>query len=144
MTYYTGKLGGVATTRLYNIWQHMKGRCHRRTDDHYKWYGGMGVKVCEEWRTDFQAFHDWALSHGYADGLSIDRVDVDGDYCPGNCRWVDHKTQCNNRHSNVLLTIDGVTHNVREWSDISGVKYTTIYQRYLRGKRGHDLIKEVV
>ena len=142
--YKIGKRGGIATTRLYNIWLHMKGRCYRKTDDHYKWYGAKGVRICDEWLNSFQAFHDWAISNGYEDHLTIDRVDCSGNYEPSNCRWVDHKTQCNNRKSNILLTINGKTHNIQQWSELTGVKYATIYQRYLRGEQGKSLIREVV
>ena len=144
MAYGIGTRGGIASTRLYNIWLHMKGRCHRVSDDHYKWYGAKGVKVCDEWRGSFEAFRKWAIGNGYGEGLTIDRIDNEGDYSPENCRWVTHRDQCNNRRSNVMLTIDGVTRNVREWSDITGLKYGTIYRRYRDGKTGHDLIKEVV
>lgn len=141
--YHIGKNGGIATTRLYNIWLHMKGRCERKSDDHYKWYGKRGIKVCEEWH-DFRTFREWSMQNGYSDKLTIDRIDNEKDYSPENCRWINHKQQCNNRRSNVILTINGQSHNIQEWAQITGVKYATIYQRYKSGKTENDLIKVVI
>lgn len=136
-----GSKGGLSKSRLYNIWLHMKGRCYRKTDDHFKDYGGRGIQVCEEWKNDFNSFRIWSESHGYKNNLSIDRIDNDRNYEPSNCRWVSMKEQCNNRRSNILITIEGVTHNIKEWSELSGVKYHTIYQRMVRGWTGKDLLK---
>ena len=75
----------------------MKGRCNRPTATSYKYYGGRGISVCEEWENDFAAFRDWALANGYQEGLSIDRIDVNGNYCPGNCRWITMAEQQRNK-----------------------------------------------
>lgn len=75
-------------TRLYRIWAAMRDRCNRPGSINYKWYGGKGVKVCEEWSNDYESFRDWALANGYEDGLTIDRIDSEKDYCPSNCRWL--------------------------------------------------------
>lgn len=88
--------------RLYNVWSSMKDRCYNPNSTFYKDYGGRGITVCDEWKTDYQAFHDWAMNNGYDPnapfGLcTIDRIDVDGNYEPDNCRWVDMKTQRHNR-----------------------------------------------
>ena len=86
-----------AGTKLYDVWVHMKARCRNKTDKSYYNYGGRGIDICDEWLNDFAAFQDWALSHGYKEGLTIDRINNDGDYCPDNCRWTTRLVQNNNR-----------------------------------------------
>lgn len=86
-------------TKLYNIWLRMKGRCNRPTATSYQYYGGRGICVCDEWQNDFAAFRDWAMSHGYQEGLSIDRIDPDGNYCPENCRWITMAEQQRNKRN---------------------------------------------
>ena len=88
---------GGRRTRLYNIWTDMKARCLNPEIKQYKDYGGRDITVCTEWLHDFAAFRDWAMSHGYRDDLSIDRIDNDKGYSPDNCRWATRKTQNQNR-----------------------------------------------
>jgi hypothetical protein len=96
---YNRTTHGLCHTRLHSIWTGMKSRCCRPTAGSYDTYGGRGVTVCEEWKTDFKAFYDWAVANGYQDGLTLDRIDPDGNYEPQNCRWATWKEQAaNKRH----------------------------------------------
>lgn len=88
---------GEAGTRLHRIWKNMKSRCYNPAVKSYKDYGARGIKICETWLDDFQAFRDWALSHGYEGHLTIDRIDGDGDYGPDNCRWATRAEQNRNK-----------------------------------------------
>lgn len=123
------KTHGHKNDRLYNIWGRMKQRCENPKYYKYKDYGGRGIAVCDEWRLDFHAFYEWALSHGYEDGLTLERVDNDKGYCPDNCRWATRKEQNNNRRSNRRITYNGETHTIAEWSKITGIKQGTIRNR---------------
>ena len=84
---------------LYNTWLRMKDRCRNPNACNWKYYGGRGIAVCSEWQTDYSAFRVWALSHGYEKGLSIDRIDPDGNYCPENCRWITMAEQQRNKRN---------------------------------------------
>lgn len=83
--------------RPYRIWIGIKSRCRNPNDTGYHWYGGRGIDVCDEWNDDFNSFYDWAMSHGYSDELTIDRIDVNGNYEPSNCRWATISEQCHNK-----------------------------------------------
>lgn len=95
------KKHGMHGTRLYRIWCGIKSRCLNKNNKDYSHYGGRGIAVCDEWM-EFLPFYEWAISNGYSDDLSIDRVDVNGNYCPGNCRWATQVEQQNNRTNNII------------------------------------------
>lgn len=125
--------GGWANNeKLYSVWHGMRKRCSNKNGHNYKDYGARGITVCDEWG-DYSAFREWSLSHGYADGLSIDRIDVNGNYEPSNCRWTNNKVQQNNRRCCIYITYNDETHTLKEWSEIRGIKYQTLYQRYKLG-----------
>lgn len=119
-------------TRLYYSWQDMKKRCYNEGNSRYANYGGRGIKVCDEWKNDFTAFYQWAINNGYTETMTLDRINVDGDYEPNNCRWADVKTQCNNRTSNIKITIGNSTRTLTEWCEIFDVDYKKILARYHR------------
>ena len=82
----------------------------------YKDYGGRGITVCDEWKHDFKNFYNWAMDNGYKEGLTIDRIDVNGNYTPDNCRWATLKQQGNNKRNTVYLTYEGKTRSLSEWA----------------------------
>ncbi len=124
---------GKSYTRIYNIWCVMKTRCYCKKYREYKNYGGKGVIICEEWLNSFEAFYNWAMSHGYTDKLSIDRIDNNGNYEPSNCRWADRKTQSRNISRNINITHNGETHILKDWAEILGIDYRKMWYRYKKG-----------
>lgn len=124
---------GMHGSRLYSIWNGMKTRCYNKNHIHYNDYGGRGITVCEEWKDDFKAFADWAMSNGYADNLTIDRIDANGNYEPSNCEWKCMKEQSNNRRNNIIITYNGITKTIPQWADETGINYNTLRRRIERG-----------
>lgn len=120
-------------TPLYRVYQSMKQRCYNKNDKAYKNYGGRGIKVCEEWLNDVQAFYDWSVNHGYKKGLQLDRIDVDVGYSQNNCRWVTPKVNSNNKRNTRYFTINNITKSLSEWCDIYKVKYKNVLMRLYRG-----------
>lgn len=125
---------GYRNTRLYREWQSMKGRCYYSSVNGYERYGGRGILVCDEWKDSFIAFKDWAELHGYEDSLTIDRIDVNGNYEPSNCRWIPMKAQCRNTRANNYVTYKNETHCLAEWAEILGLPYTLVKNRITRLK----------
>lgn len=123
---------GKSNTRLFRIYSHMKDRCYRKNDKRYKNYGGRGIKICDEWLNDFMNFYNWAMKNGYQENLTIDRINVNGNYEPSNCRWASIKDQMNNTTRNVYLTYNNETHTISEWSEIIGIPYKTLQRRLNR------------
>lgn len=120
-------------TRLYRIWKDMRNRCCNKNVPGYHLWGGRGVSVCEEWQT-FERFFEWAVSHGYEESLTIDRLDNNGNYSPENCRWVTMKEQSLNRRSNSYLTYNGVTKHLSEWdADIGAARSGRVRARLNAG-----------
>jgi hypothetical protein len=106
----------MSKTRLYWVWVAAKRRCHSQRDKSWPIYGGRGISVCAEWMSDFTAFYDWALANGYKNGLTIERINNDGNYEPRNCRWATPTEQANNKRTNRLLTAFGETKPTSLWA----------------------------
>ena len=126
---------GMKHTKLYEVHHHMKLRCLNPNDTSYKDYGGRGITICEEWmgKNGFKNFMEWAVKNGYKEGLTIDRINNEGNYSPENCRWTDVKTQARNRRTNLMLKYNGITKPCVEWAETFGIKPTTLYERIYRG-----------
>ena len=136
---------GMSGTRIYGIWNNMIDRC---SDKSNIYYGGRGISVCEEWKESFQNFYEWAMSNGYKDDLTIDRIDNDGNYCPENCRWADYFQQANNRSpiytykERPKVEIDGVRKTVKEWCEEYGYTQPAIaYRMKTYGLTFEDALK---
>lgn len=119
-------------TRLYRIWSGMKTRCSNPKHHEFLNYGGKGISVCIEWEDNFQTFYEWAVGNGYADNLTLDRIDNSKNYCPENCRWATYKQQGNNRTQNHLITYNGKTQNITQWAEEFGINRVTLQARIVR------------
>ena len=124
---------GMSKSKLYAVWSGMVQRCTNPKASNYYRYGGRGITICDEWRTNSKAFFDWAIANGYSEGLTIERVDNSGSYCPENCRWVGRVTQQNNTRRNHFVTWNGVTHSIAEWSRLLGINHATLRYRVNHG-----------
>lgn len=131
---------GMSNTRLFNTWVRLKQKCYNSNDSHYKYYGSRGIVVYQEWLDDFMNFYNWAMENGYRDDLTIDRIDVDGNYEPDNCRWVDMKIQCNNRRNTKYITYNGKTQTISQWCDELNLPYKRVIQRHYRGWSDKDCL----
>lgn len=115
-------------TRLYKIWDGMRGRCSRESHKHFKNYGGRGISVCAEWES-FDVFKEWAVANGYNEMLTLDRVDCNGNYGPGNCRWATTKEQARNKRNNHRVTIGLNTMTLSECAERYAIPKSTIRWR---------------
>lgn len=125
-------MGNKKTTiynRIYNSWDKMMRRCTDNNDERYKYYGARGITVCNEWNK-FRPFYEWALSHGYDDKLTLDRIDVNGNYEPSNCRWITMKEQNNNKRNNVNVEYNGEIKTLKQWAEKYGTNYNLLHDRY--------------
>lgn len=116
-------------TRLYEVWKNIKCRCYNPNNKAYKNYGGRGIAMFDEWHNNYQAFYDWSISNGYSLGLTIDRIDVNGNYEPTNCRWVNRTVQANNKRANHYITYNGETHSIADWARKQGLSYECLSAR---------------
>lgn len=120
-------------TNLYEVWKTMKQRCYNSKNKSYKNYGGRGISICPQWKNDFSSFYLWSKNNGYAKGLTIDRIDNNGNYCPENCRWVTRKVQANNTRFNRFITINNQTKSLADWCRLFNLKYSCVHSRLSKG-----------
>lgn len=120
----------MSETKIFRIWNSMIQRCTNSNDKNYKNYGKRGIKVCERWLKFENFYEDMGEPE---EGMSLDRTDNDGNYCPENCKWSTRKEQQRNQRTNKYLTINGETKILAEWAEISGTKYNTIQSRLRYG-----------
>jgi len=139
---------GAPYKSLWSTYNNMRNRCYRENIPNFVDYGGRGIKVCDEWRLSYSAFKKWAVENGYDYQLSIkeqslDRIDVDGDYCPENCRWVDMKTQGRNKRNTVYILFNNEYTPLIEVAEKVNIPYKTLHKRYISGVRGDNLIAPI-
>lgn len=127
------RYGKKKNKRINIIYNGMKARCYNSNTPEYKNYGGRGIKMCDEWINNPQSFYDWAMDNGYEEGLSIDRIDVNGNYEPSNCRWVTKEVQDNNRRNNRKITYKGKTKTLSQWSKKYNINIVTLSDRLKAG-----------
>lgn len=130
------------TKEWYNSYRSMMDRCYRKKAHNYSFYGGRGIKVCDEWH-NIQNFEKWVKNTDYSKGMSIERIDVNGMYEPKNCKWVTAKEQANNRRNTKFIEWQGEKHTISEWAEILDVNRSTLNNRVYRGWDIDKLFKEV-
>lgn len=131
---------GLKTHRLYSIYHNMITRCYNEKATHFDSYGGRGISICDEWKNDFISFYNWAIRNGYSDELSIDRIEVNGNYEPSNCRWATIQEQSVNKRSTHFVEINGEVKSLTEWCTIYKIKYPTVQDRIKRGWSEFDAL----
>lgn len=129
-------------TKLYNSWRGMKERCNNSNHISYARYGGRGIKVCSQWE-NFDNFKIWAENNGYIEGLTIERINNDGNYEPDNCTWIERGKQVRNYSRNHKITINGKTKPIWQWAEENNLVYGTVKWRIYQGLQGEDIIKPV-
>lgn len=116
---------GKRDSKLYNVYYAMRARCYNKNTKSYQVYGERGIKLCDDWlgKDGFLKFYNWAISNGYKDGMTIERIDCNGNYSPENCCWISKAEQSRNLRTNVLIDYSGETHPMAEWAEILNVNY---------------------
>ena len=125
---------------IYDTWNRMMHRCYDIKHHKYPRYGDRGIVICDEWKNNYNSFYKWAIENGFKLGLSIDRINNDGNYEPNNCRWTTRKEQMNNTSRNRFITLNNETHTLAEWCEKLGIKYNTASSRLYRGKSAEEAL----
>jgi hypothetical protein len=131
-------------TRLYKCWQDMKARCNNPKNKRYENYGGRGIVICNDWLNNYEVFQEWALQNGYSDKLTLDRINVDGNYELSNCRWVAIEIQANNKTNCMYIEFQGKTQSLSQWCKELNLNYGTISSRINRNKMNPLIALELV
>jgi hypothetical protein len=126
------EMHGLSKHKLYKAWHNMRSRCKNPNASKYYLYGGKGIFVCDEWDNDFLNFYNWSMENGWREGLTLDRIDGNKNYCPDNCRWATYKQQNNNTTQNRWITFNGKRHNVTQWAKIVGLSEKCLSERIRR------------
>lgn len=121
-------------TKLYEVWKTIKQRCFNKNNISYHNYGGRGITICDEWKNDFNSFYEWSMANGYKEGLTIDRINNNGNYEPSNCRWTTKLVQANNTRTNRYVTINNETKSLADWCRYYNISYSLVYQRIYKFK----------
>lgn len=130
---------GIIKSKLYLVWVEMRARCRNPKHVKFKNYGLRGINICKEWN-EFKVFESWAISSGYEEGLTIDRISVHGDYVPSNCRWATHEVQNWNRTDNILWNYEGKEYNTKQIARKFKLKQETLRNRRHRGWDTHRIL----
>lgn len=131
------------TERLYFTWKNMKSRCFNSSSKYYHRYGGRGINICDEWKNSYVAFKEWAISSGYSEKLTIERIDNNGIYCPENCRWATVKEQSRNRSTNIFLEYKGKTYILKDLATALGVDRKKLKRRIDNGMTVEQAISDI-
>lgn len=134
------KTHGDSRTKLHMIWCTMLQRCNNVKSQRYKYYGARGIEVCQKW-TKYVQFKNWAISHGYEEGLTLERKNNNGNYCPKNCTWIPRSEQPKNARSNILITYKGKTKIASQWAKELNIHGETLRRRIRNGMTGKEAIE---
>jgi len=137
------KTHGKSRSRIYLLWSRIKVRCDKVTCSQYKNYGGRGITYDRSWEK-FEPFYQWAINNGYQDNLTIERINVDGNYCPENCKWITFKEQARNKRNTYRVKYKNKEYCVSELAEIVGIKVDTLKKRLNKGISVEDAIKTTV
>lgn len=116
-------------TEIYSKWCSMKSRCYNQNEKSFEHYGGRGITICDEWLDDFNSFYEWSVQNGWEKGYSIERKNVDGNYCPENCCWIPLNKQAANKRNTFYVELNGEVKRLKEWCEIYELNYKTVYNR---------------
>ena len=130
--------------KLYDCWTNIKQRCYNKNNKNYKYYGGRGIKMCQEWKDNYILFENWAIDNGYNADLTIDRIDNNGNYCPSNCRWITIKDQQLNRRNNRMVEWENQRMTLKELSDLLDIPYRLLYDRCRAKKSLKEIVNNII